>query len=137
MQYPNMIDPLGGWVEAGQCTIESPTIGGCYRESNAILRKMFTKEVTESFYILYHTTHLGWGYVYLVDATGLPTGGTQIGTGTVPTNLFIDDLHSGIGDECGPVMLAGITPASKPNCDRDYKFGDDFGIDANFFNAHV
>ena len=46
--YPNEIDPLGGWVDTGES----------YRESNGILRKVFTKDVTESFYILYHTTHL-------------------------------------------------------------------------------
>lgn len=134
--YPNMIDPLGGWVELGSCTPDDPATGGCFRESNGILRKMFTKEVSESFYILYHTTHLGWGYVYLVDATDLPTEGTLIGAGTAATNLFIDDLHSGVGDGCGPVMLAGISATSQPNCDRDYQFGSDFGIGAGFFESH-
>ena len=69
-EYPNMIDP-GGWVAAGQCTIESPTIGGCYGESNGILRKMFTRSDGE-FYILYHTTHLSWGYVILWTQQACP-----------------------------------------------------------------
>ena len=46
--YPNEVDPLGGWEDTGES----------YRESNGILRKVFKKVVTESFYILYHTTHL-------------------------------------------------------------------------------
>ena len=60
-EYPNYVDPLGGWTESSES----------YMEDNGIERKRFFKKVTAAGaplqYPLHHTTHKGWGYVYLVE----------------------------------------------------------------------
>ena len=42
-------------------------MGKTYQEDNCIERRHFTKTVSTGSYQLHHTTHLGWGYVYIVQ----------------------------------------------------------------------
>ena len=53
-EYPNVIDPRGGWVDVG---VE-------YTESNGIPRHVWTKSV-QGTHALYHTVTLGWGWTYM------------------------------------------------------------------------
>ena len=45
-------------------------MGKTYQEDNCIERRHFTKTVSSGSYQLHHTTHLGWGYVYIVELCG-------------------------------------------------------------------
>ena len=76
--------------------------------------------------------------MFLVSGVNLPTIDQALAAGGgSASNLVVDNLHSGDGDACGPVVLTEATPETKPNCDRDYTFGADFGVDASFFDRHA
>ena len=76
--------------------------------------------------------------MFLVSGVNLPTIDQALAAGGgSASNLVVDNLHSGDGDACGPVVLTEATPETKPNCDRDYMFGNDFGVDASFFDRHA
>ena len=100
-EYPNFVDPQGGWTESSES----------YMEDNGIERKRFFKKVTAAGaplqYPLHHTTHKGWGYVYLVE---LQKAG-YCPVHTPPANkITVTDLHA--GHACGPKL---VTYASRTN----------------------
>ena len=72
-------------------------------------------------YQLYHTTHLGLGYVYLLEQSqGL--GYHELESGLRPT-LTATDMHA--GSDCGPRVIEYPESCTQLNCDRDaYLFGD-------------
>ena len=57
--------------------------------------------------LLYHTTHLGWGYKYLVSGEFEMEDRTQ----------------NPDGRACGPVLVDDATENTNVNCDRGYRFG--------------
>ena len=54
-EYPNIIDPRGGWTD-----LEKE-----YTEDNGIPRRVWFKSVQGTF-ALYHSITMGWGYLYMV-----------------------------------------------------------------------
>ena len=112
-EYPNMVDPEGGWTESAET----------YLEDNGIERKRFFKKVTAGAgavdYQLHHTVHKGWGYVYLVE---LQKAG-YCPVHTPPNNKIIaTDLHA--GHACGPLVVPYPSVCSDVHCDRHYQFGN-------------
>ena len=112
-EYPNFVDPQGGWTESSES----------YMEDNGIERKRFFKKVTAAgapvTYPLHHTTHKGWGYVYLVE---LQKAG-YCPVHTPPANkITVTDLHA--GHACGPLLVPYPSSCSEVHCDRHYKFGN-------------
>jgi hypothetical protein len=66
-----------------------------------------------------HTTHKGWGYVYLVE---LQKAG-YCPVHTPPANkIIVTDLHA--GHACGPIVVPYPSTCSAVHCDRGYKFGN-------------
>ena len=99
---PNRVDPAKGWVRTGET----------YVEANTIPREIWKKDISGP-YQLYHTTHLGWGYVYLVQLKGKAKG------------LNVAKSHT--SSACGPdTIKPPMKPSTKVNCDRNYAFGRGF-----------
>jgi len=134
-EYPNMIDPQGGWTESSES----------YMENNGIERKRFFKKVVATngpieckravvhtplwpslpliewlcADPLHHTVHLGWGYVYLVE---LQQAG-YCPVHTPPANkMLITNLKP--SHSCGPRLVPYPDSCSVVHCDRSYEFGD-------------
>jgi len=110
-EYPNFVDPQGGWTESSES----------YMEDNGIERKRFFKKVTAAgapvTYPLHHTTHKGWGYVYLVE---LQKAG-YCPVHTPPANkIIVTDLHA--GHACGPKLVqCKCTPPSPAGHRRHHR----------------
>ena len=113
---PNYVDPAGGWIDTGD-TLRT----GCQSDSVETNRRRWTKTVSAGQYQLYHTTHLGLGYVYLLEQSqGL--GYHELESGLRPT-LTATDMHA--GSDCGPRVIEYPESCTQLNCDRDaYLFGD-------------
>ena len=136
-EYPNMIDPQGGWTESSET----------YLENNGIERKRFFKKVVATsgpiqcectmlsaagpllwlilvaWWLwadpLHHTVHLGWGYVYLVE---LQQAG-YCPVHTPPVNkMLVTNLKP--SHSCGPRLVPYPDSCSVVHCDRSYEFGD-------------
>ncbi len=66
-----------------------------------------------------HTTHKGWGYVYLVE---LQKAG-YCPVHTPPANkIIVTDLHA--GHACGPIVVPYPSECTAVHCDRGYQFGN-------------
>jgi hypothetical protein len=81
-------------------------------------------------YVLYHTTDLGWGYVYVVQLEAedrlpidpaAPIAPIEWASPPV-TALAAIDLHE--GGDCGPVLVRGLKIDTPVHCDRAYTLGD-------------
>jgi hypothetical protein len=124
---PNAVDPLGGWLDAH--TDYSKNGDGGRRRLQADTYHLWTKSVSGGdqgdVYILYHTVHLGWGYVYMVELVW------SVDTVTI-TDLHMEDRSNFNG--CGPVLVPAPNSNTLVNCDREYAFNSgEFGIDDSFF----
>ena len=123
------------------------------------MRKVFSKTIPGSTtgYTLYHTTHLGWGYLYIVDFDGMPAttvaatwpaNALAANDPNVQVNLFqgaaCPSTLSGISvsitqhvqaaaTACGPCLVGGLTAMTPMGCDRTYDFGRTYDA---FFSAH-
>ena len=149
--YPNSIDPQGGWTDLQRQFIEADT---------GIVRAVFSKTIRGGTpYLLYHTTHLGWSYVYVADLGGPPASqvaarwpaNTQQSTVNNPlsqSHLFQGAgcspqagavsvqpaLHqSSVSTICGPCLVQNVGEATHMGCDRDYSFGAGY---RSFFADH-
>ena len=118
--FPNVNVVLGQCVERGLVAAEAlraqcaATIGGGgRRQLQADTYHLWTKSVSGGdqggVYILYHTVHLGWGYVYMVELVW------SIDTVTV-TDLHMEDRSGYNG--CGPVLTPAPDANTLVNCDR-------------------
>ena len=123
------------------------------------MRKVFSKTIPGSTteYTLYHTTHLGWGYLYIVDFDGMPAttvaatwpaNALAANDPNVQVNLFqgaaCPSTLSGISvsmtqhvqaaaTACGPCLVSGLTAMTPMGCDRTYDFGRTYDA---FFSDH-
>ena len=114
-------------------------MGKTYQEDNCIERRHFTKTVSAGQYQLHHTTHLGWGYVYIVqqlDQSSLAVMPPP------PPSLYVTDRKPQLVSspmsltslcapvhqcaDCGPILIEYPRPCSRVHCDRAYTFGPEY-----------